>query len=449
VKVSIIGLGYVGAVTGACLAELGHHVSCVDLDERKVERIRAGQAPIFEAGLDEIVRKHAGDRLAATGDLERAVLDSDLTIIAVGTPFDGREIDLGAVRQATTDVGSVLRRKATYHVVVVKSTVVPGTTREVVVPLLEEVSGKKVGGDLGVGMNPEFLTEGQAVDDFMAPDRLVLGGTDERVHRQLDELYLAFPAEIPRVHTNTTTAEAIKYASNAMLATAISFANEIADICAELDDADVVDVMHGVHLSRYLTPLAADGRAIRAPLAAFFEAGCGFGGSCLPKDLRALVARAAELGRKLPVLEATLQTNEARPNELVGVVKRHLDQLAGTRVTVLGLAFKPDTDDVRESPAVPIIERLVAEGAAVTVHDPVVTDLPRELGEYRERITVAATIEEALRDAEAVVLVTRWEQYRELPGLLADAKPAPLLVDGRRMLDKEDFARYAGVGIAE
>jgi UDPglucose 6-dehydrogenase len=447
-KVSVVGLGYVGAVTGACLAELGHEVVCVDLDEGKVRQIQDGQAPVFEAGLGELIGKHAGGRLEATGDLHAAVAGSDLTLIAVGTPFDGREIDLEAVRNATREIGAALRHKAKYHVVVVKSTVVPGTTRDVVCPLLEEASGKKIGDDLGVGMNPEFLTEGEAVDDFMAPDRLVLGGTDGRVHERLGELYAAFPEEIPRVYTNTTTAETIKYASNAMLATAISFANEIADLCALLDDADVVDVMHGVHLSRYLTPLAADGSAVLAPLAAFFEAGCGFGGSCLPKDLRALVARGAQLGRNLPVLEATLQTNDRRPDELVGVVSRHLE-LSGARVTVLGLAFKPDTDDVRESPAAPIITRLLAEGAAVTVHDPVVRELPEELVAQRDRITVAPSREEAVREADAIVLVTRWDEYNELPRLLDGLEPAPLFVDGRRMLDKRSVPRYAGIGLAQ
>jgi UDPglucose 6-dehydrogenase len=447
VNVSVIGLGYVGAVTGACLAELGHEVVCVDLDERRVRELQEGRSPVFEPGLDELAQKHAGGRLTATQDLRVAVAGSELTLIAVGTPFDGREIDLGAVRSATTDVGAALRDKPGYHVVVVKSTVVPGTTRDVVVPLLEQASGKVVGNELGVGMNPEFLTEGQAVDDFMAPDRLVLGGMDGRVHERLDELYAAFAVDVPRVHTNTTTAETIKYASNAMLANAVSFANEIADLCAALDDADVVDVMHGVHLSRYLTPLAADGSAVRAPLAAFYEAGCGFGGSCLPKDLRALVARGAQLGRTFPVLEATLQTNEARPDELVAVVRRNLQELGGARITVLGLAFKPDTDDVRESPAVPIIKRLVDQGAVVTVHDPVVRDLPEELLDQQRRVELATSLEQAVRDADAIVLVTRWEHYRELPRMLHGLKRQPLFVDGRRMLDKQDFPRYAGVGI--
>jgi UDPglucose 6-dehydrogenase len=445
-KVSIVGLGYVGAVTGACLADFGQDVLCVDVDERKVSQVKDGIAPVFEAGLDELVRRHAGARLRATTDLRSAVLETDLTMVAVGTPFAGGEIDLGAVRRVTQEIGAALRDKAAYHVVVVKSTVVPGTTRSVVLPLLEDASGKQAGRDFGVGMNPEFLTEGQAVEDFTSPDRLVLGGADGRVHEALERLYEAIPADVPRLRTDTTTAETIKYASNALLATAISFANEIADICTALGDTDVVDVMRGVHLSRYLTPLGADGIPVRAPIASFLEAGCGFGGSCLPKDLRALIAHAAGLDVELPVLEAVLRTNEARSDALLDLLRRRLPTLRGARVTVLGLAFKPDTDDVRESPAVPIVERLLSEGVSVTAHDPVVKALPEDLSSDSDRITLAGSLEDALSEADAVVLVTRWNDYREVPILLAGREPQPLFVDGRRMLDKQAFARYAGVG---
>ena len=444
--ISIVGLGYVGAVTGACLAELGHDVVCVDVDEQKVREVAQGAAPVYEAGLGELVRCHAGTRLRATTDLASAVLDSELTMIAVGTPFDGSKIDLGAVRRATQEIGTALRDKPGYHAVVVKSTVVPGTTRSVVTPLLEEASGKQAGRDFGVGMNPEFLTEGQAVQDFMFPDRLVLGGADERVCEVLEQLYAAIPADVPRLRTDTTTAEAIKYASNALLATAISFANEIADICTALGDADVVDVMHGVHLSRYLTPLGADGSPVRAPIASFFEAGCGFGGSCLPKDLRALIAHAGGLGVELPVLEAVLRTNDARSDAVLDLLRQELPQLDGARVTVLGLAFKPDTDDVRESPSIPIVERLLREGVSVTVHDPVVTQLPAELASNSDGPTLTASLDDSLADADAVVLVTRWDEYQHLPELLAGREPQPLFVDGRRMLDKRDFVRYAGIG---
>jgi UDPglucose 6-dehydrogenase/GDP-mannose 6-dehydrogenase len=445
-KASVVGTGYVGLVTGVCLAEKGLEVVCVDVDGRKVEQIERGIPPIFEPGLDELLQRNVGRRLSATTDLGGAVHGSDATFIAVGTPFEGGRIDLDAVRGATREIGTALRQKGSYHVVVVKSTVVPGTTRDVVLPLLEEASGKQAGDDFGVGMNPEFLTEGQAVEDFMQPDRLVLGGADERARDVLEAVYAAFPAEVPRLRTNTTTAEAIKYASNALLAASISFANEIGNICSALGDTDVVEVMNGVHLSRYLSPLGPDGEPVRAPLASFLEAGCGFGGSCLPKDVRALIAHARELGRSTPVLEAVIATNEQRPGEVLDLLRRHLPKLDGARVTVLGLAFKPDTDDARESPAIPIVARLLREGATVTIHDPVVSELPASLHDSG-RVSMATGLEEALGGADAVVLVTRWDDYREVPELIAALPAQPIFLDGRRMLDKEQFARYAGIGL--
>ena len=250
-NVSIIGTGYVGLVTGACLAEKGHHVTCVDIDPERVAALNRAESPIFEAGLDELLRKHVGRTLKATTDLPAAVSDSELTLIAVGTPFDGQTIDLAAVMAASRQIGSTLRNKTAYHVVVVKSTVVPGTTDLHVIPALEAASGKRAGVDFGVGMNPEFLSEGEAVHDLMFPDRIVLGGNDERTLDTLEELYRPFAAA-PRIRTNTRTAELIKYASNALLANLISFSNEIANLCSALGGIDVMDVMRGVHLSQVL-----------------------------------------------------------------------------------------------------------------------------------------------------------------------------------------------------
>ncbi len=290
-RVSIIGTGYVGLVTGACLAEKGHQVTCVDIDQRRVDALNRAESPIFEAGLDELLRAHVGGRLRATTDLTQAVLDSELTLVAVGTPFDGREIDLTAVSGATRQVGEALKLKASYHVVVIKSTVVPGTTDGHVLPILEDASGKKAGAGFGVAMNPEFLSEGEAVRDFLFPDRIVLGGIDERSIDALARLYEPFD-DVPRIRTNTRTAEMIKYASNALLATLISFSNELANLGAALGGIDSVDVMRGVHLSQYFRGRNADGLP---PITSFLAAGCGYGGSCLPKDVSALVAHAAQV----------------------------------------------------------------------------------------------------------------------------------------------------------
>jgi UDPglucose 6-dehydrogenase len=443
-RVSIIGTGYVGLVSGVCLADLGHDVVCVDVDASKVKRILGGVPPIFEDGLGDLLRKNLGTRFTATADLRAAVLGSDLSLIAVGTPFDGKQIDLSAVRQAAREIGASLREKDGYHVVAVKSTVVPGTTDSVVRPLLEEASGKQAGKDFGLAMNPEFLTEGQAVHDFMEPDRLVLGAIDARSMKVLDGLYAPLPA-VPRVHTNLRTAEMVKYASNALLATQISFANEIANLCAALGDVDAVDVMEGVHASSYLTVTCPDGSRARAPITSFLRAGCGFGGSCLPKDVKALVAHGERAGVPMPLLRATLTVNDAQPGQVVRLLEKNFRWLSGLRVGVLGLAFKPDTDDVRESPAIPIIRMLVTRNASVKAYDPVAVPEARKI--LGADIGYAATMAECLEDVDAVVLVTRWKQFEAVPALLAAMASPPLLVDGRRQLDKGAVSRYAGVGL--
>ncbi len=443
-RVSILGAGYVGLVTGAGLAQKGHDVVCVDVDARKIEQIAAGRSPIFEPGLDELIARHVGRRLRATTATHDAVLESDLTFIAVGTPLRDGHLDLDAVRSAAALIGDALALKSSYHVVVVKSTVVPGTTAGEVRAILESSSEKRAGDDFGLAVNPEFLTEGQAVEDFLVPDRIVLGGIDERSVDALEQLYAGFSTEIPRVRTSTATAEMIKYASNALLATMISFSNEIANLCAAIGGVDAVEVQRGLHLSRYLTT-ATEAGLVEAGIVPFLEAGCGFGGSCLPKDVRALIAEGEGLGLPMRMLRAVIETNETQPDEVLRLLERELGGLRGRRVTVLGLAFKPDTDDVRESPAVPIVERLLDRGAAVAIHDPIVSRLPEAL--TRDGVRLSSELEASLREADAVVLVTRWSHYEELPALLSRLDPQPLFLDGRRMLDPRRVSRYVGIGM--
>jgi UDPglucose 6-dehydrogenase len=442
-RVTVIGTGYVGLVTAAGLAELGHTVTCADIDERKVDALNRGESTIFEPGVEPLLRRNVPSRLRATTDLAAAVQSSELTFICVGTPSgrDGR-IDVSFVQQAVEQIGGALSSTTEFHAVVVKSTVVPGTSDRVVRPALERTSGKRAGVDFGVGINPEFLTEGTAVEDFLQPDRIVVGG-DQRTVAALRDLYAAFDS-VPMVETNAATAEMIKYASNAMLATAISFSNEIANLGSAIGDIDVVEVMRGVHVSRYLTTRLGDGTSVTAPLSSFYEAGCGYGGSCLPKDVAALAARGREVGSPLPLLEAVAGTNDRQPARLVDLLRRELGELQGRRVTVLGLAFKPDTDDVRSSPALPVLRLLREAGAEVRVHDPVVgTQLLDGLGE----VTYMEDLADAVEQAEAVVVVTRWDHYRRLPKLVRRLDPPPLVVDGRRMLDRSSVPSYTGIGL--
>ena len=444
-RVSIVGAGYVGLVTSIGLAEQGHSVVCVDSDAAKVAQIRSGVSPFFEPGLEAALAGLDG-RLEATIDLRRAVMETELSLVAVGTPSlpDGG-VDLRAVEAVSRQIGEILRDKAAYHVVVIKSTVVPGTTEEVVLPLLERASGKRAGVDFGVGMNPEFLTEGEALHDFREPDRIVLGASDGRTLQALRELYPGF-AGVVRIETTPKAAEMIKYASNALLATLISFSNEIGNLCAALGAVDVVDVMRGLHASRYLTPTLPDGGRVTAPLAAFLWAGCGFGGSCLPKDVQALIAHGRLVGQSMPLLEAVIDTNVRQSHQALALLQKHYPSLQGVRVAVLGLAFRPDTDDMRESPAIPIIQDLLAAGAEVTAYDPAATAAARRRF-VNDQVRVCGELSEAVQDVGAIVLTTKWDEFTRLPDLLRDRHPQPLVVDGRRMLDKRGVQRYEGIGL--
>lgn len=440
-RVSIIGTGYVGLVTGACLAEKGHNITCVDINADRVAALNRAEAPIYEAGLEELLRKHVGKGLNATTDLTAAVLDTDLTLIAVGTPFNGNEIDLTAVLGATSQIGAALKQKSSYHLVVIKSTVVPGATDQQVMPALEKSSGKRAGADFGVGMNPEFLSEGEAVNDFLFPDRIVLGGIDSRSIDVLETLYQPFAAEVPRLRTNTRTAEMIKYASNSLLAALVSFSNELANLGSALGNIDTVEVMKGVHLSQYFRSRNAEGLP---PITSFLQAGCGFGGSCLPKDVSALVVHGQKAGTSMRLLESVLRINELQPKQTVKLLRRHWAQLEGVRVTVLGLSFKPETSDVRESPAFPILRELLNLGAIVKAFDPVALQEARKA--FPEpRVKYCDSLEDALADAQAVIVVTPWKQFLEVPALLANKQV--VFVDGRRAFDKQTITKYEGIGL--
>jgi len=458
-NVSIVGTGYVGLVTGVCLADKGHQVTCIDIVRDKVNQINQGIPPIYEDGLQELLSRNIGVNLRATTDLHQAVQDTDLSMIAVGTPFDGTEIDLQYIVQVANQLGEALKAKDSYHVIVVKSTVVPGTTQDVVQPIVERASGKQAGLDFGIGMNPEFLREGNAIADFLHPDRIVLGGIDERTLDVMQALYAPFEG-VDQIRTTPKTAEMIKYTANSLLATMISFSNEIANLCTALGGIDVVDVMKGVHLDKRLTPIMPDGSRIVPAFTTYLEAGCGFGGSCFPKDVKALIAHGKKAGSPMPILDAVIETNERQPHQVIELLHRHFASLQGVRTTVLGLAFKPGTDDMRESPAIPVISELLAAEAKVKAYDPIATHEAKKLF-GADRVEYCTSLAQAIEGTEAIVLLTRWPEFETLPKLLANGHlpeskaPAsnghhsPLVVDGRRMLDKQSVAHYEGIGLSD
>jgi len=445
-KISVIGTGYVGLVSGACFAEIGHDVTCVDNDSEKVAKIGLGKSPIYEKGLDDLLTKHIGKRLKITTNLFDAVINSDISIIAVGTPFDGDNIDLQYIRLVSEQIGEALKKKSGYHLVVVKSTVVPGTTDEVVLPILTKYSGKNAGRDFGIGMNPEFLREGSAISDFMYPDRIVIGGIDDQSRDKLAEVYKAFH-NVDKILTNNKTAEMIKYTSNSLLATLISFSNEIGNLCSSLGGVDVLDTMHGVHLDKRISPILENGERVSPEILTYLEAGCGFGGSCFPKDVKALIAHGIRVGEPMRILQSVIATNEKQPEQVIDLLKKHFPNVKDIKIAVMGLAFKPGTDDMRESPSIPVVELLIKEGAYVSAYDPVASSEAMKIF-GKEDIRYCDTLIDAMYEADAVLIMTRWQEFFSIPDILKTNKLSPLIVDGRRMLPKDCMSKYEGIGLS-
>lgn len=443
-NIAVIGTGYVGLVSGACLADKGHQVICVDSRREVVEALQQGHCPIHEDGLPEILQRNIGKTLTFTTDLADAVRKSSLTLIAVGTPTHEGEIDLTQVKTASKQIGQALRGTSGRHTVILKSTCVPGTTRAVVAEIVKAESQKAEGAEVGFGANPEFLTEGQAVDDFMNPDRLVFGADTPEVLDDLRELYAAFP-DTPRVETNTATAEMIKYSSNVLLATLISFSNEIGNLSAAVGNIDGSKVMEGIHLSQYLTRMTPRYGRQAAQITGFLQPGCGYGGSCLPKDLAALVKFAENRGVDPVLLRAVGDVNRRQPKVVIDLLREELGSLSGKTIGVLGLAFKPDTSDTRQTPAVPIIAELNAAGSKVIAYDPVVKE--DESISNAVDLQTAESVDALLAQSDAVVLVTKWGEFADLPKRLRAMPKPPVVVDGRQFYDPKDFSsKYVAVG---
>ncbi|MFQ6134848.1 MAG: UDP-glucose dehydrogenase family protein [Nitrososphaerales archaeon] len=433
-KVSVVGTGYVGLTTAVCFAYGGHRVRCVDNDGSKIEKISRGVPPIFEEGMDSLLRDVVkSGLLTASTDLGDAVVSSDVSFICVGTPAgeDGR-IDLSQVSDAVASIGKALKRCRGRHVVVVKSTVLPGTTEEVVIPCLEENSGLKVSEGFGVCVSPEFLREGQAISDFLNPwsTGIVIGESDRESGDMLVELFRGFEGKVLR--TDLRTAEMIKYARNAYLAKDVSFANEIANICSALS-VDYLDVKEGMELD------------FRIGAGRFLSAGIGYGGSCFKKDVTALIRKAEDIGVEPRLLKATEEVNEMQPMVAFKLVEKSLGDLAGKKVAVLGVAFKDGTDDIRESRALKLIELLLGAKSRVVVFDPKAMDNAKKM--LAGKVDFAETAGEALNDCDACILATEWAELRN-PDLYSKRKSL-VIIDGRRIVDPDLLpadVRYYGVG---
>jgi UDPglucose 6-dehydrogenase len=417
VKIGVIGSGYVGLVLGACLAETGNEVICADVDEAKIEGLKKNVLPIYEPGLEEYVERNQEDgRLSFTTDVAAAIAASDVVFIAVGTPPDeDGSADLRYVLAVADQIGEHMTREM---VVVTKSTVPVGTAAKV-----HEAVARKARFPFHVCSNPEFLKEGAAVDDFMKPDRVVLGVSSEHARRVMEEVYAPFVRTgKPIIFMDVASAEMTKYAANAMLATRISFMNEIANVCERV----------GANVDLVRKGIGSDSRIGSS----FLFPGPGYGGSCFPKDVKALVRTAAAVGAPLQVLEAVEAANDRQKMRLFEKLQRALGSVRGARVAVWGLSFKPQTDDMRESPALVLIELLIKAGATVCAHDPVAIEEARR--RLDDTIEYAETNYEALRGADALVVVTDWNEYRH-PDFerIKQFLRKPIIVDGRNLYDPD------------
>jgi UDPglucose 6-dehydrogenase len=418
-RLSIIGTGYVGLVTGACFAKLGHRLICVDIDLEKVQKINNGISPIYEQGLENLLSTYK-DKITATTDYQDALEKSDVTFLCVGTPsMKNGSIDVSYLKEATKQIATILKNKKTWHLIVVKSTVLPGTTQQIILPLLEQYSGKKGGTDFGLAMNPEFLKEGVAIQDFLQPDRIVIGYYDERSRTTLRELYKNFTC--PLVETSLSAAEMIKYASNAFLATKISFINEIGNLCKHLG-IDTYEVASGMGL---------DSRIGRP----FLDSGIGWGGSCFPKDVDALIAWSKEIKEPTRIIKSVKEVNTDQPLRLVKILQKHLPRLKGKTIGILGLAFKPDTDDIRDSRAIPIVKELLRKGAHIKAYDPQAIDNFKTLYPTIEYCTKATDV----LSSDAILITTKWKEFTTLDF------QGKIVIDGRKITQAKNAKIYEGV----
>lgn len=427
-KIAVIGTGYVGLVTGTCLSEIGHEVYCVDIDIKKIENLKQGIIPIYEPGLEEIVKKNFNKgSLKFTTDFNEAVANSEVVFIAVGTPpmADG-SVDLSYVKSAAESIAKAMNA---YKVIVNKSTVPIGTGDTV-----QRIISTYYKGEFDVVSNPEFLREGSAVDDFMNPDRIVIGNGTGKAREIMLDVYSPVGGE--RVLTNIKTAEMIKYASNAYLATSISFINSIANICEKVG-ADVNEVAKGMRLDKRIGKYA------------FLNAGVGYGGSCFPKDVKGLIQIANENNVSFDILDSVEATNEAQKKSLLPKIQKLLgENLHGKKIAVWGLAFKPETDDIREAPALVIIKQLKDRDAEVVIYDPIAFESAKKAGlEYVFNDDIYKTVEKA----DCLVIATEWKQFKEADlDKIKKLMNSPNIVDGRNVFDvqtmKDKGFNYISVG---
>ncbi len=458
-KVTIAGSGFVGLITGAVFADRGFEVVVLDIDEEKIAKVNAGQTFFFEPYLDTLLQRVVLEKktLSACKSSPEVILSSDVTFICVGTPpqEDG-SCDLQFIRNIAADIGKAIGIKDSYHLTVVKSTVIPETTRTIVKPILEKESGKKAGKDFGLCMNPEFLREGQSVHDTVFPDRIIIGEFDPIAGEKLASIFknlyqlkdddfgktwekiFSKKVDLPPVlRLSLETAECIKYANNSFLATKISFINEMANICERIPGVDIKDIAKGIGLDPRINEK-------------FLGAGAGFGGSCFPKDVNAIIHYAKSKNYQPGLLTSVLEINDHQAKRMVELTEECLGTVEGKTIALLGLSFKPETDDMRNAPSIKIIEQLLARNAKIVAYDPKAIHEAKKISSIGNKIQYVNSVDEVLQNADACLLITEWSEFKELKPSNFKIMKNPILIDGRRIYEPKEFLKegitYVGIG---
>jgi len=435
-SVSILGTGFIGLCSAACFANKDIKVLASTHNERKAELINKGKAPFFESGLDEMldeINKKDSSLLTCVLDQEKAVLETDISMITQGTPMrEDKSIKLEFIESTAKEIGQALKKTDEYHLIVVRSTVVPGTTRKLVAKIISDISGKEPGKDYGLCMQPEFLAEGVSIRDTLYPDRIVIGEFDKKSGDILQEFYEYFYGDhlenCPILRMNLESAELVKYGNNCLLSTKISYANEFANFAELVPNVDVSEVMKGVGLDYRINPR-------------FLRAGVGFGGSCFHKDVNAIKAWAKSRDYESRLLNAVLDINDDQAIHIIDLAEELVDDLNGKRITLLGLAFKPGTDDMRNAPSIRVVNELKKRGYTDIIgYDPVAKETASKV--FGDSIEYADSVEEALKNSELLLLITEWDEFRKLtPADFKEYMKQPNLVDGRMIYPFEEFKK--------
>lgn len=436
-KLAVIGTGYVGLVSGVCLASKGHLVTCFDINETIINQLDNGICHIYENDLEKLLIANKSNMSFSLLDdeTEHHLMNFDAVLVAVGTPTNNGRADLSQIESVGKMMGRLIKNSSKYISIIIKSTVLPGTTDTFLKDILEKESGKKIG-DFGLGMNPEFLREGNAVEDFQFPDRIVFGYEDLKTLDILNRIYEPWACE--KIALNSRSAEMMKYVNNALLATLISTVNEYSNIARELGNVDFKKVMQGVHLDNRWSPLDGDGKKINPKIIDYLKPGCGYGGSCFPKDVMAISALAEDIKVPARILSAVIDVNENQPEVIISILKKEVSELKNKRILMLGLSFKPETDDVRESVSLKLLKLLDGQVKSLSAHDPIAMSNAKNALELDMNIEFVDDWQDKLSDTDIVIIATNWIEYAGLANMLEKIKDKTIL-DTRSLLSKDSL----------